>query len=115
MNEGTQMTLARVSSASATQTPAWAAATTSGRASESRSAAARLIGNRRSLGSNGAGFSVMSKAREFGRLGDGPPLGAGGEVGKVDEGHRPSSSAAGTAGNRGGGGKGAGGRRASGS
>ena len=55
---GIHKTLVRVSSASATQTLACAAATTSGRASESRSAAARLIGNRRSVASNGAGFSL---------------------------------------------------------
>ena len=54
---GTQRTLARVSCASATQTLAWAAATISGRASESRKAVARLIGNRRSVGSSGAGLS----------------------------------------------------------
>ena len=47
-----------MSSASATQTLACAAATISGRASESRSAVARLIGKRRSVGSNGAGLSV---------------------------------------------------------
>src|SRR3954453_2647635 len=67
LSTGTQMTLARVSSASATQVRAWAAATTSGRASESRSAVARLIGNRRSPGANGAGLSVGWAAR-----GEGP-------------------------------------------
>ena len=46
---GTQRTLARVSWASATQTLACAAATISGRASESRRAVARLIGKRRSV------------------------------------------------------------------
>src|SRR5436305_1940056 len=63
MIDGTQRTLARVSSASATQTPAWAAATISGRASESRSAVARLIGNARSVGRTGAGLSRMPVAR----------------------------------------------------
>ena len=67
MAVGTQRTLARVRSASATQTPACAAATISGRASESRSAVARLIGNRRSVGSSGAGFSVRPTVR-----GEGP-------------------------------------------
>ena len=57
MSVGTQRTLARVSWASATQTLAWAAATISGRASESRKAVARLIGKRRSVGSSGAGLS----------------------------------------------------------
>ena len=51
------MTLARVSCASATQTLAWAAATISGRASESRKAVARLIGKPKSVGSSGAGLS----------------------------------------------------------
>src|SRR5579875_592283 len=62
LSVGTQRTLARVSSASATQTPAWAAATTRGRASESRSAVARLIGNRKSFWRSGAGLSRMSVA-----------------------------------------------------
>ena len=44
LSVGTQRTLARVSSASATQTLACAAATISGRASQSREAVARLIG-----------------------------------------------------------------------
>ena len=63
MTDGTQRTLARVSCASATQTLAWAAATISGRASESRRAVARLIGKRRSVDSSGAGFSFRSTAR----------------------------------------------------
>ena len=50
MNVGTQRTLARVSSASATHTLAWAAATMSGRASLNRSAVARLIGKPMSVG-----------------------------------------------------------------
>src|SRR5262245_42293289 len=54
MSVGIQRTLARVSWASATHTLAWADATTSGRASESRSAVARLIGRGRSLGWSGA-------------------------------------------------------------
>ena len=66
MTDGTQRTLARVSCASATQTLAWAAATISGRASESRRAVARLIGKRRSVGSSGAGFSFKSIARDEG-------------------------------------------------
>src|SRR3954470_12526625 len=60
---GTHRTLARVSSASDTQTLACAAATTSGRASESRSAVARLIGNRRSVSAIGAGRSRSPVAR----------------------------------------------------
>ncbi len=56
---GTHNTLARVSSASATHTLACAAAITSGRASESRNAVARLIGNRRSVGANGAGLRLI--------------------------------------------------------
>src|SRR5262245_55715932 len=68
LSAGSQRTLARVSSASATQTLAWAAATISGRASESRRAVARLIGKRRSVGSTGAGFSVNPVARGLGSL-----------------------------------------------
>ena len=45
--------------ASATQTLAWAAATISGRASESRKAVARLIGKRKSVGSSGAALSFI--------------------------------------------------------
>ena len=55
---GTQRTLARVSSASATHTLACAAATISGRASLSLSAVARLIGKRRSVDSSGAALSL---------------------------------------------------------
>src|SRR4051812_35444574 len=66
---GTQRTLARVSSASAIHVLAWAAATTSGRASERRRAVARLIGNRTSVGSRGAGLSVKRTSN-----GDGPSL-----------------------------------------
>ena len=62
MNEGTQRTLARVNSASAIHTLAWAAATISGRASESLSAVARLIGRPTSLGSRGAFFSFTASA-----------------------------------------------------
>ena len=63
LSAGIQRTLARVSSASAIQVLACAAATIRGRASESRRAVARLIGNRRSVGSNGAALSVMLVAR----------------------------------------------------
>ena len=63
MSVGTQRTLARVSSASATQTLACAAATISGRASESRRAVARLIGKRRSVGSSGAALSFSEAPR----------------------------------------------------
>ena len=70
---GTQRTLAWVSSASATQTLACAAATISGRASESRNAVARLIGKRRSVGSNGAGLSRGGVARADGGVAAGPP------------------------------------------
>ena len=59
---GTQRTLARVSWASATHTLACAAATISGRASESRKAVARLIGKRRSVGSSGAGLSLKDRS-----------------------------------------------------
>src|SRR5437764_870547 len=78
---GTQSSLARVSSASATQVRAWAAATTSGRASASFIAAARLIGNRRSPGANGAGLSVGRVASGEGSAGSGtrdPASGTGG-------------------------------------
>ena len=54
------MTLARVSCASATQTLAWAAATISGRASESRKAVARLIGKPTSFGCSGALLSLAN-------------------------------------------------------
>src|SRR4051812_49263078 len=72
---GIQRTLARVSSASATQTLACAAATISGRASESRSAVARLIGNRRSVGIIGAGlnFSPVARASALTAAGPAPP------------------------------------------
>src|SRR3954451_12501759 len=63
LRSGTQRTLAWVSSASATQTRAWAAATISGRASERRSAVARLIGNRRSVASSGAALILGVKER----------------------------------------------------
>src|SRR4051812_47993690 len=63
---GTQRTLARGGAASATQTLAWAAATMIGRASASLRAVARLIGNRRSEGSVGAGFSARPVASGFG-------------------------------------------------
>src|SRR3954469_21359125 len=62
LSVGTQRTLARVSSASDTQTLACAAAMISGRASESRSAVARLIGNGRSVASRGAGPRFRFKA-----------------------------------------------------
>ena len=68
LSVGTQRTLARVSSASATQTLACAAATISGRASESRKAVARLIGKRRSVGSSGAGLSSTLPDRGEGRI-----------------------------------------------
>src|SRR4051794_12385176 len=68
LSAGIQRTLARVSSASATHTLACAAATTSGLASESRRAVARLIGKQTSVGSRGAGFSFKSVARGLGRL-----------------------------------------------
>src|SRR5690349_8539098 len=71
MIAGIQRTLARVSSASATQTLACAAATTSGRASDSRSAVARLIGNRRSVETIGAGFKRRSVSSA---LGDAAPI-----------------------------------------
>src|SRR5690349_2048662 len=69
---GTQRTLARVSSASAIQTLACAAATTSGRASESRKAVARLIGNRRSVGNIGVGLNRRPVARASALTGAGP-------------------------------------------
>src|SRR5512142_1990341 len=72
LSVGTQRTLARVSSASATQTLACAAATTNGRASESRSAVARLIGNRRSVGANGAGLNLRPVARASALMAAGP-------------------------------------------
>src|SRR5271170_937720 len=59
---GTQRTLARVSCASATQTLAWAAATISGRASESRKAVARLIGKPTSVDSKGARLSLATRS-----------------------------------------------------
>src|SRR5437763_11259877 len=90
MIAGTQRTLARVSSASATQTLACAAATISGRASERRRAVARLIGNRRSVGAVGAGFSLRPVARAEALMGTLPPPGerAGdvGDPGKMDVG-----------------------------
>ena len=49
-----------MSCASATQTLAWAAATISGRASESRKAVARLIGKPTSVGSSGARLSLAN-------------------------------------------------------
>ena len=58
LSAGTQRTLACVRSASAAQTRACAAATISGRASESRSAVARLIGNRTSVGSSRRGIEL---------------------------------------------------------
>src|SRR5277367_684909 len=63
LSVGIQRTLAWVRSASATQTLACAAATISGRASESRNAVARLIGNRTSVGSgDGIGsFTPVSR------------------------------------------------------
>ncbi|HEV3165993.1 MAG TPA: hypothetical protein VGZ22_18340 [Isosphaeraceae bacterium] len=64
--------MARLSSASATQTLACVAATTSGLASESRSAVARLMGKWRSVVSVGAGLSLRPVAR-----GLGPAAGAG--------------------------------------
>src|SRR4051812_2496358 len=57
------MTLARLSRASATHTPAWAAATTKGLASDSRNAVARLIGKGWSAGSSGAGSSRRAASR----------------------------------------------------
>src|SRR6185437_6550038 len=77
-NWGTQRILARVSCASATQTLACAAAIISGRASESRSAVARLIGNRRSVGTSGAALSVGMEDRGLAdaenRSATGPPV-----------------------------------------
>src|SRR5438128_1239730 len=70
---GTKRSLARVRSASATQTPACAAATISGRASERRKAVARLIGNWRSVGSSGAGLSVRPVARAEAFASGSPP------------------------------------------
>ena len=58
-----------MSCASATHTLAWAAATISGRASESRKAVARLIGKRRSVGSSGACFSFTVPKSLAGRGG----------------------------------------------
>ena len=83
LSVGTQRTLARVSSASATQTLACAAATISGRASESRRAVARLIGKRRSVGSSGAGFSFRPVARGLAPVAAAPPPGARGEAGGI--------------------------------
>ncbi len=60
--------MACVSSASATQTLACAAATISGRASESRRAVARLIGKRRSVGSNGGALRLKLAARGDGSV-----------------------------------------------
>src|SRR5689334_19462892 len=78
---GTQRILAWVSSASATQTRACAAATISGRASESRKAVARLIGKRTSVSSNGAKLSCGRVARGEGGVAVGalaPGVRAGG-------------------------------------
>ena len=83
LSVGTQRTLARVSSASATQTLACAAATISGRASESRRAVARLIGKRRSVGSSGAGFSVKPGGEGMGPIAAAPPPGAGARAGGI--------------------------------
>ncbi len=58
-----------MSCASATHTLDWAAATISGRASESRRAVARLIGKRRSVGSSGACFSFTATKSLAGRGG----------------------------------------------
>ncbi len=84
---GTQRTLARASSASAIQVRAWAAATMSGRASASLSAAARLIGRRTSSGSVGAvGRAGRSDSGE-GRGGDADRgAGSGRGAGNVGEG-----------------------------
>src|SRR5512135_2483143 len=86
LSVGTQRTLARVSSASATQTLAWAAATISGRASASRNAVARLIGNRRSVGAVGAGRSVRPTASGFGLPDVRGESGGDGAVGAVEAG-----------------------------
>ncbi len=75
-----------MSCASATQTLAWAAATTSGRASESRKAVARLIGKERSVGSSGANFSFIWVASGDASVGDrlpGAVSGAEGGIGKA--------------------------------
>src|SRR5215469_4676398 len=78
---GTQRTLALVSCASATQTPACAAATTSGRASESLRAAAKLIGSGTSVASKGAGLSAIPRSSRGG-AGRGIGIGKGdGEAG----------------------------------
>src|SRR5690349_19389086 len=86
LSVGSQRTLARASSASATQTLACAAATTSGRASVSRRAVARLIGKRRSVGSRGARFIVIPAPSRL-VLAVAAPLsgrrGALGEIGKA--------------------------------
>src|SRR4051794_4572819 len=74
---GSQRALARGSSASATQTRAWAAATIRGRASDSRSAVARLIGNRRSFGAKGAASSLGLASRGDGGVAPGVAGGSG--------------------------------------
>src|SRR5271155_5044768 len=71
MKVGTKRTLALVSCASATQTLAWAAATINGRASLSRSAVARLIGNPTSVDSRGAFLSfTASGSGDAGTVGE---------------------------------------------
>src|SRR5215472_4390260 len=74
LRNGTQRTLARVRSASATQTPACAAATIKGRASARRKAVARLIGNLRSVDSSGAGLSRRPVASAVADVSCEPPL-----------------------------------------
>src|SRR5512135_2452653 len=81
LSTGIQRTLARVSSASATQVLACAAATISGRASESRRAVARLIGNRKSVGANGVACSLGRVARGDGAVTGPPGPGVGGRRG----------------------------------
>src|SRR4051794_5791376 len=75
LRSGTQRTLAWVSSASATQTRACAAATIRGRASERRRAVARLIGNRRSVDSSGAGLilGLVDRGDAAGAVAPAPP------------------------------------------
>src|SRR5436305_15003331 len=73
LRSGSLRTLARVNSASAIQTLACAAATISGRASESRRAVARLIGKRRSVGSRGVGFRLIFTSKGEGPSDDGRP------------------------------------------
>src|SRR3954453_20481020 len=97
---GTQMTLACVSSASATHTRACAAATISGRASERRSAVARLIGKRRSVGANGGALSlgvvasgergVADDAGKAGGKARVPGTSAGAAVGWAEHGWAPA-------------------------